>query len=210
MYLLFLVKGFIVGMVIAVPVGPVGVLCVRRAIFEGSFIGFLSGVGAACADTIFGIIAGFGLTFISDWLMGYEGLLRLAGGAFLLVIGTRALLKHAMPATRTERRAEDYLSTFLSTFALTITNPVTILAFVGIFSAMGFGGGQATLGRAGILVSGVALGSLTWWVGLSLGAAFFRKSLREVHLLWLNRISGVILAGSGAILLGSALLDRFA
>lgn len=209
MYLLFLVKGLIVGIVLAVPVGPVGVLCVRRAIFEGSFIGFLSGLGAAFADTIFGIIAGFGLTFVSDWLMGYQGLLRLAGGAFLLVIGVKSLLARTMPSPRTDRRAEDYLSIFFSTFALTITNPVTILAFVGIFSAMGFGGEEATLARAAVLVSGVTLGSLAWWVGLSLGAGLFRKSLREVHLLWLNRASGVILAGSGGILLGSALLDRF-
>jgi len=208
MLLLYLVKGIIVGIVIAVPVGPVGVLCVRRAVFEGSLIGFLSGLGAACADTIFGIIAGCGLTIVSDWLLSYQDWLRFGGGAFLLYAGVTALLKHGVPATKTVRKVEDFFGAFFSTFVLTITNPVTILAFVGIFTAMGFGGEGATLTRAAVMVAGVALGSLCWWVGLCAGAGYFRKSLQEIHLLWLNRISGGILAGSGSVLLGSLLLGR--
>jgi threonine/homoserine/homoserine lactone efflux protein len=208
MLFLFLLKGIAVGIVIAVPVGPVGVLCVRRTIFEGRLFGFLSGLGAASADTIFGVVAGFGLTVVSDILLDYQTWLRAAGGLFLVYVGVNALRKHITRCETPERNAENLLSAYLSTFALTITNPVTILAFLGIFAGVGFTGEEATLGRAGMLVAGVLLGSLIWWLGISLGAGLFRKSFGERHLVLLNRISGGILTLSGIGLLTSLLYDK--
>jgi threonine/homoserine/homoserine lactone efflux protein len=210
MLFVFFLKGIAVGIVIAVPVGPVGVLCVRRTIFEGRLSGFLSGLGAASADTLFGIIAGFGLTVVADLLLDYQNWLRGAGGLFLLYLGTSALLKRIQRTEPLERNAENLIGAYVSTFVLTITNPVTILAFLGIFAAVGFTGAEATLGRAGMLVAGVLSGSLLWWLGLSLGAGVFRKSFREIHLLWLNRASGAILTLSGVGLLVSLVYDRFA
>jgi threonine/homoserine/homoserine lactone efflux protein len=208
MLFVFLLKGIAVGIVIAVPVGPVGVLCVRRTIFEGRLFGFLSGLGAASADTIFGIVAGFGLTVVSDILLDYQTWLRAAGGLFLVYVGAKALSKHITRVEAPEKNAENLLGAYLSTFALTITNPVTILAFLGIFAGVGFTGEEATLGRAGMLVAGVLLGSLIWWLGISLGAGLFRKSVGERHLVLLNRISGGILTLSGIGLLGSLLYDK--
>jgi threonine/homoserine/homoserine lactone efflux protein len=208
MLFVFLLKGIAVGIVIAVPVGPVGVLCVRRTIFEGRLFGFLSGLGAASADTIFGIVAGFGLTVISDVLLDYQTWLRAAGGLFLVYVGVSALRKHITRCEAPERNAENLLSAYLSTFALTITNPVTIIAFLGIFAGVGFTGEEATLGRAGMLVAGVLLGSLIWWLGISLGAGLFRKSFGERHLVLLNRISGGVLTLSGIGLLTSLLYDK--
>jgi threonine/homoserine/homoserine lactone efflux protein len=210
MLLVFLLKGIAVGLVIAVPVGPVGVLCIRRTIFEGRLFGFLSGLGAASADTIFGIIAGFGLTVISDLLLDYQEWMRAAGGLFLVYIGVSAQRKRIVRPEKLEKSAENLLGAYLSTFVLTITNPLTILAFLGIFAGVGFTGEEATLGRAAILVAGVLLGSLVWWLGISLGAGVFRKSFGELHLVWLNRISGGILTLSGFGLLGSLLYDKFA
>ncbi len=207
MLFLFLLKGVAVGFVIAVPVGPVGVLCVRRTIFEGRLFGFLSGLGAASADTIFGIVAGFGLTVVSDLLLGYQGWLRLAGGVFLVYIGVSALRTRIVRAEVPETNAENLFGAYFSTFVLTITNPVTILAFLGIFAGIGFSGEEATLGRAAILVAGVLLGSLIWWLGISLGAGLFRKSIGERHLMLLNHISGGILTLSGIGLLCSLLFD---
>jgi threonine/homoserine/homoserine lactone efflux protein len=208
MLFLFLLKGVAVGFVIAVPVGPVGVLCVRRTIFDGRLFGFLSGLGAASADTIFGIVAGFGLTVVSDLLLGYQGWLRMAGGLFLVYIGASALRKRIVRSETPATNAENLFGAYLSTFALTITNPVTILAFLGIFAGIGFSGEEATLGRAAILVAGVLLGSLVWWLGISLGAGFFRKSFAERHLILLNRISGGILTLSGIGLLCSLVYDN--
>lgn len=210
MLFVFFLKGIAVGIVIAVPVGPVGVLCVRRTIFEGRLFGFLSGLGAATADTIFGIVAGFGLTVVSDLLLGYQTWLRAAGGLFLLYVGVSALCKHVTRVEAPEKNAENLLSAYLSTFALTITNPVTILAFLGIFAGVGFTGAAATLGRAGMLIAGVLVGSLIWWLGISLGAGLFRKSFGERHLVLLNRASGGILTLSGIGLLCSLLYDKFA
>ena len=201
--LTFLLKGVLVGIVIAVPVGPVGVLCVRRTIFEGRLFGFVSGLGAASADTVFGVIAGFGLTVISDALLGFQDWLRAAGGLFLLWIGIEGLRKRVVATARPKRSANNLFGAYLTTFALTISNPVTILAFVGIFAGVGFAGHEATLGRAAMLVLGVLLGSLFWWAGLSLGTGLFRKRFSERHLVWLNRASGAILTLSGLALLAS-------
>jgi threonine/homoserine/homoserine lactone efflux protein len=204
----FFLKGVGVGLVIAVPVGPVGVLCVRRTIFEGRLFGFMSGLGAASADTVFGIIAGFGLTVISDWLLGWQNWLRAAGGLFLLWIGVTALRKHAVATARPTRSANNLMGAYLTTFALTISNPVTILAFLGVFAALGFSGHEATLGRAAMLVAGVLSGSLVWWAGLSLGTGLFRRRFTERHLIWLNRGSGLILAVSGLLLLASLAFEN--
>jgi threonine/homoserine/homoserine lactone efflux protein len=204
--LVFLLKGIAVGIVIAVPVGPVGVMCVRRTIFEGKLAGLVSGLGAATADALFGFIAAFGLTFVSDWLIGYHQWLRIAGGCYLLYIGGSALLAEPEAKQSSEPDAEGLLRDFLSTFALTLTNPITILAFLGIFSALGLNGADATFSRAAILVLGVWLGSLLWWLGLTFGLGSLLRSFDARHLKWINRASGVILLLSGAGLLAAPLI----
>lgn len=201
MLLIFLLKGLVVGIIIAVPVGPVGIMCLRRTILEGKLAGFISGLGAATADAMFGFIAAFGLTFISDLLIGYHQWLRIAGGLYLLYIGGRALLTAPEVKTGTEPDAESLLRDFLSSFALTLTNPITILVFLGIFSAIGLSGERATLSRAAILVLGVWLGSLLWWLALSFGLGSLFRSFEPRHLRWINRGSGTILLLSGAALL---------
>jgi threonine/homoserine/homoserine lactone efflux protein len=204
-----LLKGVLVGILIAVPAGPVGVLCIRRTIFHGRLAGFLSGLGAATADAVFGIIAGFGLTVVSETLLEYQEWLRLGGAGFLLYIGISALRADPLAGTRTQRDPENLLADYVSTFVLTITNPITILAFLAIFAGIGFTGAEATLGRAAILVLGVWLGSLLWWAGLALGAGMARPSFRRDHLVWINRGSGGILVFSGVALLGSLLVRHF-
>jgi threonine/homoserine/homoserine lactone efflux protein len=204
--LVFLLKGIAVGIVIAVPVGPVGVMCVRRTIFEGKLAGLVSGLGAATADALFGFIAAFGLTFVSDWLIGYHQWLRIAGGCYLLYIGGSALLAEPEAKQSSEPDAEGLLRDFLSTFALTLTNPITILAFLGIFSALGLNGADATFSRAAILVLGVWLGSLLWWLALTFGLGSLLRSFDARHLKWINRASGVILLLSGAGLLAAPLI----
>jgi threonine/homoserine/homoserine lactone efflux protein len=203
MLLLFLLKGVVVGIIIAVPVGPVGVLCVRRTLFQGKLAGFVSGLGAATADAIFGFIAAFGLTFVSDWLIGYQLWLRIAGGCYLLYVGGTALLSKPTTKPNPERDAETILRDFGSTFVLTLTNPITIVAFLGIFSALGLSGEGATLGRAAILVLGVWSGSLLWWLALSFGLGMIFRSFQPRYLVWINRASGTILLLSGAGLLAA-------
>ena len=205
----FLLKGILVGIIIAIPVGPVGVLCIRRTILHGRVAGFVSGMGAASADAMFGIIAGFGLTVISDWLLDYQNWLRVIGAAFLLFIGISAFFHDPLAGTQSQRDPESLFADFASTFVLTITNPITILAFLAIFAGIGFTGDQATLGTAAILVLGVWLGSLLWWMGLAGGAGIVRLSFRHDHLVWINRGSGGILVLSGVALLGSLVFEHW-
>ncbi|HKM70571.1 MAG TPA: LysE family transporter [Stellaceae bacterium] len=207
MLLVFLLKGIMVGVIIAVPVGPVGVMCVRRTIFEGNLAGFVSGLGAATADAVFGIIAAFGLTVISDWLLGQRWL-RAAGGCLLLFIGARSLLAKPQAKLASPPDPESLSWYYASTFALTLTNPVTVLVFLAIFAAVGLSGAEATLGRAAILVLGVWVGSLLWWLGLTFGIGFLFRSFEPRHLAWINRGSGVILILSGAALLASLVAGR--
>jgi threonine/homoserine/homoserine lactone efflux protein len=204
----FLLKGIVVGIIIAVPVGPVGVLCVRRTIFQGKLAGFVSGLGAATADAIFGFIAAFGLTFVSELLIGYQQWLRIAGGCYLLFVGGSALFAQPEAKSSSERDAETPLRDFASTFALTLTNPITIVAFLGIFSALGLRGEEATFGRAAILVLGVWIGSLLWWLTLSFGLGLIFRSFEPRHLVWINRASGTILFLSGAGLLAAPVIKH--
>ena len=152
MLLVCFLKGVAVGMVIAVPVGPVGILCLRRAIFEGQAVGQISGLGAATGDALFGVVAAFGLTFIAQWLLGWEDWLGAAGGCYLLYAGGRALVDPPIDAGLRYSGREGLFRAFLSSFFLTLTNPITIVVFLGIFTAIGLGGAQAALLPAMLLV----------------------------------------------------------
>lgn len=198
--LILLIKGIAVGIVIAIPVGPVGVLCVRRTLFEGMSFGLVSGIGAALADMIFGIVAGLGLSAVRDLLLGYQDPLGALGGVYLLYMGGRALFAHTN-ATPQPLSGEKLASAFVSTFMLTITNPITILAFAAIFAKVGFNSGRVTLLQVSVMVGGVFTGSLFWWLGLSGGVAAIRRFAGTVQIRWINRVSGTILVVSGLGLL---------
>ena len=208
MLLAFFLKGILVGLVIAVPVGPVGIMCVRRSIFEGKLVGFVSGLGAATADAVFGIIAGFGITTVAHLLLDYQDWLRAIGGCILLLVGGHSLLAKPQAQLDSPPDPESLSWDFVSTFVLTLANPITILAFLGIFAAIGLSGAEATLAHAAILVLGVWAGSLMWWLALSFGLGGFARSLDRRHLAWVNRGSGGILLLSGAALLVSLVVVK--
>lgn len=202
MFLFTLLKGISVEIVIALPAGPVGVLCVRRTLFEGPAFGLVSGIGAATADTLFGIIAGFGLTIVRDSLLYFQDWLGIVGGVFLLYFGTVALSSRRAPQPE-PLAGEALLGAYASTFVLTISNPITILAFAAIFAEVGVDR-HSGLGDVAVLVGGVFLGSLAWWLGLSYGIAALRRLFGDFDVIWLNRVSGAILTVSGAGLLVAA------
>jgi threonine/homoserine/homoserine lactone efflux protein len=210
----FFLRGFIIGFSIAAPVGPIGVLCIRRTLTQGRAAGFVSGLGAATADAAYGGVAGFGLTAISGVLIGQQRLLRLIGGLFLLYLGARTLAAgpastagpagSGRPVEETDHRG--LLGAYASTLVLTLTNPLTILTFAAIFAGLGLAAAPAEYGSAALLVSGVFLGSGTWWFILSGGAAVLRDRLRPGGLRWISRISGGIILAFGLIALASLLL----
>ena len=195
-----LLKGLIIGFSIAAPVGPIGILCIRRTLVYGQVSGLLSGLGAATADAVYGSIAGFGLTFISVLLLSRQDSLKIVGGVFLCYLGIKTLL--ARPATGSESPPKQNLFTaYLSTFFLTLTNPATILSFMAIFTGLGLAGGQNSYLSAMALVTGVFAGSALWWLTLSGGVALFRKRFNARWLKWVNWVSGIIIGGFGLLIL---------
>ncbi len=202
MLILTFLKGIAVGIVIALPVGPVGVLCVRRTLFEGAWFGLASGLGAALADTLFGIVAGFGLTAVRDVVLGYQDYLGAAGGLFLVVAGARALAKRDVPEPE-PLAGERVLGAFASAFALVITNPIAIFGFTAIIAKVGLNP-DATFGTIAVLIAGVFAGSAAWWLGLTGGIVAMRRRARPFRLAAMNLISGAVLMLSGIGLLAAA------
>jgi len=200
----FMLRGLIIGFSIAAPVGPIGVLCIRRTLAEGRASGLVSGLGAATADATYGCIAGFGLTFISNFLVSQQVWLRLIGGVFLCYLGLKALL--AKPAEQAAlAKGNGLVGAYASTFFLTLTNPMTILSFAAIFAGLGLASTSGNYMTAGVLVLGVFIGSALWWLILSGGVSVFRAKFNPHGLQWVNRISGAIIMGFGLFALLSVL-----
>jgi threonine/homoserine/homoserine lactone efflux protein len=198
----FLFRGLVIGFSIAAPVGPIGVLCIRRTLVEGRAAGLASGLGAATADAMYGSIAGFGLTFISGLLIGQQTWLRLIGGAFLCYLGLRTFLAAPAPlAGAASVKGNGLVSAYASTFFLTLTNPMTILSFAAVFAGLGLANASGSYFPAGILVLGVFIGSALWWLLLSGGVGLIRDRFNALRLQWVNRISGIIITGFGVLAL---------
>ena len=195
-------KGIVIGLAIAAPVGPIGALCVQRTLAEGRISGLVSGLGAATADTIYGFIAAFGVTVISGFLISHQMWLRIIGGAILFTLGLKTFLsrprKQAAPVS-----GNSLLTDFFSTFGLTLINPITILSFAAIFAALGVVSGSQDLAALGMLILGVFLGSALWWLVLSGGASMFHGWIGIHGMRWVNRISGIIIIAFGAVVLAS-------
>ncbi len=195
-------QGILLGFSIAAPVGPIGVLCIRRTLANGRLSGLVTGLGAATADAVYGAIAAFGLTAISGFLVAQQNWLRLLGGAFLVYLGIRTLLSKpaAEPALAgSSTLAGDYASTFL----LTLTNPLTILSFVAVFAGLGLATNGQSYGSAVGLVAGVFCGSALWWLTLSTAVSVLRNRFTPRSLRWVNIVSGAIIAGFGLVALAS-------
>lgn len=196
MVMSFFLKGLLLGFAIAAPVGPIGILCIRRTVEFGRLSGFFSGLGAAFADMLYGVIAAFGLTLISDFLMTQQLWLRIIGGAFLIFLGIRTFFSKPMEKNK-DVSHKTLFSDFVSTFFLTMTNPLTILSYVAIFAGLGLSDLQSNYINASWLVFGVFMGSALWWLILSEGVTLFRKKVSQKVMTWINRIAGAMIVAFG-------------
>lgn len=204
---LLLPRGFVLGFSIAAPVGPIGVLCIRRTLADGWRAGFATGLGAATADATYGAVAAFGLTAISSLLVAGGFWLRLVGGVFLLYLGVRTLLAKPAAVSATMIAGRGLLASYATTVLLTLTNPATIISFAAIFAGLGVGstvGAGGGYGAAALLVLGVFAGSGVWWLILSGAVAGLRARFRAGALVWVNRVSGAVLVIFGLLALAGA------
>jgi len=189
----FFLKGLVIGFSIAAPVGPIGILCIRRTLIQGRISGLISGLGAATADGFYGFTAAFGLTYIANFLLSQQRLIHLFGGIFLLYLGWSTF--HSPPAEKPALAEEKgLLGNYLSTFFLTLTNPATIISFGAIFAGVGLSSAEGDYAAASSLVLGVFLGSVLWWFLLSGGINFFHSKINKQGLHWINKISGLLIS----------------
>jgi threonine/homoserine/homoserine lactone efflux protein len=191
-----LLKGLLIGFLIAAPVGPIGVLCIRRTLAEGWRVGLATGLGAATADALYGAIAAFGLTALTALLVGGRVWLALAGGLFLIYLGVRTFLSEPKAQNGASERDENIIAAYASTFFLTVTNPLTILSFAAVFAGWNVDTGGNYL-SATLLVIGVFAGSAAWWLLLSGTVSLLRRRVGPTALRWVNRLSGAIIAAFG-------------
>jgi threonine/homoserine/homoserine lactone efflux protein len=196
-------RGLAMGFSIAAPVGPIGVLCIRRTLAEGRVSGLVTGLGAASADAVYGAIAALGLTAVTSVLVEEQTWIRLIGGAFLLWLGATTFL--ARPSENAARaKGGGLAAAYASTFGLTLTNPATILSFVAVFAGLGLGSGSGGGPLAALLlVAGVFLGSAAWWLLLSGIVDRLRGRFDARGLVWVNRLSGSVIASFGIVALWS-------
>jgi threonine/homoserine/homoserine lactone efflux protein len=192
-----LIQGFLIGFAIAAPVGPIGVLCIRRTLADGRLTGFLSGLGAASADMCYGAVAAFGITALRDFLTSQQFWLRLIGGIFLIFLGVRAFLAQPADKASTVQGKRGLFGAYISTLGLTLTNPATIISFTFIFAGLRLGQTGAGYLGAGLLVAGVFLGSAAWWLALSGMVGFFRERFTPAWMRSVNRIAGLMLCSFG-------------
>ncbi len=198
------VRGMLLGLSVAAPVGPIGLLCIRRTLAEGRLTGFVSGLGAATADLAYGCVAAFGLTAITTALTSNAIWMRIIGGAFLLYLGVQTF--RSPPATRpAEADRRGLIGAYLSTLLLTITNPLTILSFVAMFAALGAGNTNGDYASGMLVAAGVFMGSAAWWLFLSGGVSLLRSRFDEHKLRWVNWASGAMIIVFGLLALAAGL-----
>ncbi|MCK5538447.1 MAG: LysE family transporter [Bacteroidales bacterium] len=184
------------GLSVSIPLGPVGIFVIQRTISKGQGAGMISGFGAVFADTLYAFIAGFGVKFISDFLVEYQLYIRLIGSAFLMIMGYRIFVSDIIKQARYNMgpvRRSKYLKDFISMFFLTLSNPLTIIAFGAIFAGLGFVQGYSNLRPTAMLIAGVFGGALLWWLTLGTFVNIFRNRIRLRNLFWINKVTGVLI-----------------
>jgi threonine/homoserine/homoserine lactone efflux protein len=205
MYVNLIFKGFAAGLVVAIPIGPVGLLCTQRILASGRMHGLVSGFGAATADAIYGSIVAFGLTIVSEFLIDSQMWFRLFAGVFFCLLGARAILtKHAKKGAIADKLC--HFNNYSSALLLTLANPMSILVFAGVFASLGVVGSNSALSDIFSLVAGVFLGSMFWWILLSASVGVFHKKLSENTLVFTSRVFGGILTALGIAVIISALV----
>jgi threonine/homoserine/homoserine lactone efflux protein len=200
MSIYLLIEGIVIGLVVAVPVGPLGLLCINRALMMGPVCGFFSGLGVATADALAAGIAALGISLISGFLIEHQLALRFVGGLFLCYLGYK-IYKTEPVSQAPINNINGLLSAYATTLFLTLSNPVTVLSFVAIYAGWHVPSLHGRYIAAATLTVGVFTGSALWWVGLFIGLTAFHDRFSLRFLFWVHRVSGAVIAGSGVVVL---------
>lgn len=205
--MLIFMKSVVIGLCIAAPVGPIGLLCLQRSFTRGWIAGFATGLGAATADALYGFLGALGVTAVITALVGFKPWLCLLGGLFLAYLGYQTVGSKA-PSTALAGERANLFKAYATTLLLTLSNPMTILSFIAIFASMsdGIAGDETSRQPVTTMVTGIFLGSAAWWLGLSTVAATFKTRFSPARLTWVNRLCGATLVALGAYQVATGLV----
>lgn len=214
---LLVLPGLIIGFLVAAPIGPINLICMRRTLAFGTLTGFVSGLGAAMGDGIFAAIIGFGLTAIRHWIEGYSQLLQIAGGALLLGFGIHTYLADPLHGREIQcagdkvRSNPSLVRSFASTFAIALSNPATLFAFAALFT--GFGGfiglADPSMAQAAFVVAGILCGSALWWLTITMVVGAYHARINGRVMRVITHVSGVIICLFGLGMLTHVLIGHF-
>ena len=204
MGLIYILKGIAIGFALAAPVGPLGVICIRRTIAHGAKQGLVVGLSAAVADILYGMVAVFGVTLISDFIHEQQQWIRIVGGVVLIILGYRTY--HCHPANERQINGTNgHIRAFFSTFFITLTNPMSIFAFAAVFASVGIKEVSTNLTYAIFLLGGIFLGTMSWFSLLTGLVHFFKEKINTDGICLVNKIAGTVLILFGIIALCSGL-----
>lgn len=214
--LILILSGMFIGLIVALPIGPVNLICIRRTLALGPTNGFVSGLGAAMGDGCFAIVTGFGFTAVAQFVNGFSGTMELIGGTLLIIFGISTYFSDPLHGRGVEQVASrqvgapSLVRAFASTFALTITNPATLFGFATLFATLGgISGNRASFGDAAFVVLGVVGGSTLWWFTLTTIVGFFHAKIDAHVMKHINQVSGVLVVLSGLAVLGHLMIARW-
>ncbi|WP_068691580.1 LysE family translocator [Culturomica massiliensis] len=202
----YIFRGMLIGLMVSVPLGPMGVLIIQKTLHKGALSGFIAGMGAACADLFYATVAAFGLGFVINTIKTHEVILQIVGGIFLLIMGLNIYFANPLKQIKARRRVtkKGLLGDFLSLFFLTVSNPVTVVVFMAVFAGTSVLGETPTFSTEIMLLIGVLLGGSAWWYTLSTIVNIFRKKFKLRVLVTINRVSGIIITILGGLVILAA------
>lgn len=204
--MMFLLKGILIGLILGVPAGAVGALCVQRSLLYGAKSGLVTGLGSSAADCFYAAVGAFGITLVSDFLTKYQTIIYLIGGLLILAMGISILLKKWGSSTETEKRMS-YPTMFMSSLGVGITNPTALITFLFAFSYFGIDGKQGVFNGAA-LVLGVFFGTLAWWIILSSVTEMIKKKHGNKGFDRLNKVFGSVMICFSLIVFAKTIYER--
>lgn len=199
----YIFRGIVIGLMVSIPLGPMGVLIIQKTLQKGALAGFVAGMGAACADLFYATVAAFGIGFVVSIIQAHELVLQIVGGIFLLIVGLKIYFDNPLKQIRMKKRVskKGLLGDFLALFFLTVSNPVAIVVFMAVFAGASVFGEEPSFRIELFVLTGVLLGAGLWWYTLSLLVNLFRKKFRLRVLIRINRISGFIISLLGILVI---------
>jgi len=194
MFLVLLIKGILIGLLVSIPLGPIGVLVIQRTVNKSRVAGLLSGMGAALSDILYAIIAGFSLTFVIDFIREYEVLFQTIGALIVLGLGIHIFFKNPVTDLRRNRlRGNTHFQDIISSFLVTVSNPLTVFVFLAVFASSGVAISLQQPYHAFFVILGISIGAFIWWFSLSGIVSLFRHKINLRILWWINKTAGAII-----------------